>query len=222
MTALNFYTKEEQEDGAAKNTLKYKRELGDLTSSTGVGIVMGSMATFGSFIVGLDPFATITAATAVAALSGTGAHRIWMYSEIKNSLKELSGGRVEKIKPTQLRRTLKEKRLLLAENMRSEDGKSKVTRELVTNRHGIWVEETVTPIATTAVQVKSWDSVLDSIIKVHGLESIDKIASNTIPALSPDGQKLSWRRTAGNILGEIGILQECTNRNCSTQCNHFF
>lgn len=222
MTNLELYVKQGHTDGSETNTFRYKPDADDAIPSGGAGAVIGMMGMMGSLMVGCDfGTASLIAATAGTAAS-TGVYKTVMYSGIQSSLRKLSNGTIDQPKLNQTRRTWKEKRALITENVLSDDRKSKVTRELVTNRHGIWIEEKLVPIATTAVQVKSWDTVLDSIIKVHGLEKLDMIASNTIPGLSTDGKKLSWRKTAGNILGELGVLQECTNRNCSTECRHIF
>lgn len=223
MSELEVYTEQKHADGTSTNTFRYNPDSEQVVPAGASGAVAGMAGMVGSALVGLDPFTGAVIGAAMATGLGGGIYKSMVYSSIRGSIQQLSNVNIYRPKFSQVRRTLKEKRFLLLEDTRSTDGKNKVVkRELVTNLRGIWVEETLAPIATTAAQVKSWDTVLDSIIKVHGLENLDKIASSTIPALSQDGQKLSWRATAGNILGELGVLQECTNRNCSTECRHFF
>jgi hypothetical protein len=186
-----------------------------------------AMSGFGAFsfnaiINNQDPFGVMASMLAVMSVVGYGGFKAIAFAHIKDNLEDsvfsLRTGMYTQPRITSVRRTKTEKRMVITEDAESKiHSDTKVTLALVTNRKGIWLEETakISPM-------KSWDKVLDSVIKVHRLENIDALASVTIPEVSPDGSRVSWKDKVGNLLSGVGLLQECKRHDCATNCRHIF
>lgn len=186
------------------------------------GITSGFLATIGNVMVlNHDPVSFFGSVAAAIAVVGVGGYKFSILEDaaidIAKKIEPLYG---EKTKPRfwQYRRTFKEKRVVIANEVRHlHKPGSKVTLTMVTNRKGIFFEETVTESPKV-----SWDRVLDSVIKVHRLEKIDAIASATVPEHNEDGTKKPWNIKLGNILETVGLISECTKPNCARDCRHIF
>lgn len=220
MRGMECVSRNNFDNGTEQVYYRFKPQTEDVALSAAAGAGVAGTGFIIGMSMGFDPFATILSLSALGTAVTGGLFRGMSYSSIKGNVSLFSGADEVTPKFNQLRRTLKEKRFPILAGKRSADGKTKISREIVTNRHGIWMEETIIPIATTAVQVKSWDAVLDQVIQVHGLENIDKIASKTIPALSADGQKVSWKNTVGNLLEDIGV-HICPGQSCPHGCRRY-
>lgn len=222
MSALEVYEKTSDAE-TTKTISRFKPDRSDsIGLPTGVGLIGGGLATLVMNMNTHDPFTLLMSMAAVAGVLGYGSskantHQIFRIHLLQN-LSALKSTAYFAPGFGSVRRTRKEKRLVIVENVQARNSPdSKVTLTLVTNKQGVWLEESIKKSPK-----QSWDKVLESVIKVHGLESIDALASVTVPELTKDGQRVSFKDKVGNLLNEVGFLQECQKRDCATNCRHLF
>lgn len=222
MSALEVYEKISDSE-TTKTISRFKLDKADAIGlPTGLGLAGGGLATLIMNMNTHDPFTLLMSMAAVAGVLGYGSskantHQIFRLHLFQN-LSTLESTAYFTPGFGSVRRTRKEKRLVIVKNVPARNSPdSKVTLTLVTNKQGVWLEESVKKSPK-----QSWDKVLESVIKVHRLESIDALASVTVPELTKDGQKVSFKDKIGNLLNEVGLLKECQEKDCATNCNHLF